>query len=155
MSATATVRVIKDTNGAGLDALIKRLDKGEHRVLVGVPAGKTEPDGKSTAFVAATVEFGMIGPERPFLRGGVRAALPQVRRVAASDLSDVARGTKTMGVALDRAGIIGAGSVKAYMAGPNFAPNAPSTIARKGSSQPTVDTASVRQNITHVVEGKV
>jgi hypothetical protein len=152
MPTSGTVRVIKDTHGAGLDALIKRLGRGEHRVLVGVPKGAGDEGGVSVAQVAAFVEFGASGPERPFLRGGVREALPQVSRVASRDLSDVARGTKTLDVALERAGAIGAGSVKRYMAGSTFAPNAPSTIAKKGSSQPTIDDAQLRQSITSVLE---
>jgi len=151
------VKVIKDTGGDGLRALAERLRRGEHRVLVGVPRGAgAEENGASLAQVAAWTEFGTAtSPERPFLRGGVREALPQVRRLAASDLSGVARGTMTMNTALERTGVIAAGEVKRYMVGSNFAPNAPSTIVAKGSSQPTVDDAQLRQAITSVVEGKV
>lgn len=150
---SATVRVIRDTKGAGLDALIKRLGKSG-RVLVGVPSGAgAEENGVSLAQVGAMVDFGTKDmPERPFLRNGVREALPQVSRVARGDLSDVARGTKTLDIALERAGAIGAGSVKKYMVGSNFAPNAPSTIKRKGSSQPTVDEGQLRQAVTSVLE---
>lgn len=34
----------------------------------------------------------------------------------------------------------------------NWPPNAPSTVKRKGSSQPNIDTAQLRRSITHVVE---
>lgn len=152
--SSGNVRVIEDTKGRGLDALLKRIGKGEKRVLVGVPQGSGDDgNGVSVAQVAAFTEFGASGPERPFLRGGVREALPEVRRVAAHDLAGVAEGTMPMRAALERAGAIGAGKVKEYMAGPHFAPNAPSTIARKGSSQPTIDKAQLRQSITSVVEG--
>lgn len=155
--ASGNVRIIKDTGGAGLDALAKRLRAGVNRVLVGVPKGAGEEEnGVTVAQVAAWTEFGTSrAPERPFLRGGIREALPAVRRSAAVDIRDVARGTKTMEAALDRAGIIGAGSVKRYMTGPHFVPNAPSTIKAKGSSQPTIDEAQLRQAITSVLEGKV
>jgi len=154
--ASSNVRVIRDTNGAGLAALAKRLRAGEHRVLVGVPRGAgNEENGASLPMVAATVEFGKENqPERPFLRGGIRKALPTVRRVAARDLAAVARGQKTIDGALDMTGVIAVGAVKQFMVGPNFEPNAPSTIAKKGSSQPTVDQAQLRQSITSVVEGK-
>lgn len=57
--STGNVRVIRDTKGAGLDALMRRLGRGEHRVLVGVPAGAgNEENGTSLAQVAAVVEFG-------------------------------------------------------------------------------------------------
>jgi hypothetical protein len=155
MPSTGNVRIIKDTHGAGLEALAKRLRAGEHRVLVGVPRGAgAEENGVSLAQVAAFTEFGTsTSPERPFLRGGIRKTLPTVRRVAARDLSAVARGTKTLNGALEMTGIVAVGGVKEYMTGPNFAPNAPSTIKKKGSSQPTIDDANLRQSITHVVEG--
>src|SRR3970040_344866 len=112
--ASSNVRVIRDTNGAGLAALAKRLRAGEHRVLVGVPRGAgAEENGTSLAQVAARTEFGTAtAPGRPFLRGGVRTALPTVRRVAARDLAAVARGTKTLDGALEMSGVIAAGAVK-------------------------------------------
>lgn len=154
--SSANVRIIQDTRGAGLEALSKRLRAGEHRVLVGVPRGAgAEENGASLALVAATVEFGKENqPERPFLRGGVRESLPTVRRAAARDLASVAEGHKTMDAALEMSGVIAVGAVKAYMNGPHFAPNAPSTIKKKGSSQPTIEDAQLRQSLTSVVEGK-
>lgn len=151
--SSANVRIIRDTKGAGVDALIKRLGKGG-RVLVGVPRGAgAEENGVSLAQVAAFTEFGTsTAPERPFLRAGIRGALPKVSRVAARDLAAVAEGTKSMDAALEMAGVIGAGEVKRYMVGPHFAPNAPSTIAKKGSSQPTIDQAQLRQSVTSVLE---
>jgi hypothetical protein len=151
---SASVRIIKDTKGAGLDALLKRIGKGEQRVLVGVPRGAgAEENGVSLAQVAAFTEFGTDkAPARPFLRGGIRKGLPTIARVAARDISAVAHGTKSMDVALEMAGVIGTGAVKEFMAGPNFVPNAPYTIAKKGSSQPTIEDAQLRQSITHVLE---
>lgn len=153
---SAYARVISDTGLVGVKALADRLQKAAHsRVKVGVPAGPTEADGTSTAVVGATVEFGRpsVGqPERPFLRGGVNDSLPAVRRVAAHDLVLVADGQMGVAVALERIGQAAAGSVKQYMAGDHFAPNAPATVDRKGSSQPTIDSSHLRQSITHVVE---
>jgi hypothetical protein len=154
MGSSVSVKVIKDTKGAGVAALQRRLRASVQRVLIGVPAGPTEPDGASMALVAATVEFGKDNqPERPFLRGGIRESLPQVRALAKHDLAAVSEGRMTIPVALERIGLVAVGSVKKYMAGDNFAPNAPSTIAKKGSSQPTIDSGALRQSITHVVEG--
>jgi hypothetical protein len=121
---------------------------------VGVPAGAgNEENGASLAQVAGWVEFGTsTSPERPFLRGGVRTALPLCSRIARHDLAAVAEGKMSMGTALDRQGLAAVGAVKQYMAGPNFAPNAPATIAKKGSSQPTIDEGQLRQAVTHVVE---
>ena len=54
---------------------------------------------------------------------------------------------------LRRAGKIGANVSKRWFTDPrnNWAPNAPSTIARKKSDQPLIDTGALRQAITFVV----
>lgn len=149
-----SVAVVHDTKGAGLEALAKRLKRlAAGRVLIGVPKGKETLDGESLALRAARVEFGAgHSPERPFLRGGIRDGLPKFKAIAEHDARAVAEDRMSPQVALERLGVAGAGHVKEYMAGPNFVPNAPSTIAKKGSSQPTIDTSAVRQAITHVVE---
>jgi hypothetical protein len=150
-----SVHVLKNTEGRGLMALSQRLAKLNKRVLIGVPKGKAESDGTPTALAAARTEFGDPArnqPERPFLREGIRSNYPRITRYNVSSLRAVAEGTMTADLALERMGALAAGGVKQYMAGPNFAPNAPSTIAKKGSSQPTIDHGQVRQAITHVVE---
>lgn len=202
---SASVRIIKDTKGAGLDALLKRLGKGEHRVLVGVPAGAgNEENGISLAQVAAINEFGgtiktherasrelrfsehafrnkegfdsyrfakrgakrfIVGraraytqegykiPARPFLRGGIRSNLPRFSRLSARLLRNVAQGAQTLRGALELVGHDAAGAVKRYITSGAIEANAPSTIKKKGSSQPLVDDAQLRQSITSVVEG--
>ena len=145
----------------GVSDLAKRLgmDRPAQRELVGIPAGKTEPDGESMAQVGAWVEFGTEAsathpgsPERPYMRQGIRAGEMQIRRVAKHDLREVGRGEMTMRDALGRMGEVGAGAVKKYMAGDNFEANAPATVAKKGSSQPTIDSTALRGSITHVPE---
>jgi hypothetical protein len=148
-----SVHVLKDTEGRGLMALSDRLRRLNKRILVGVPEGKTEPDGTSTAKVAAMVEFGTVdSPERPFLRNGIRHAYPAITRFNAPALRAVAEGKMSADVALAHTGELAVAGVKREMVSGDFAPNAPSTIAKKGSSQPTIDTAQLRQSITYKVE---
>lgn len=150
-----SVHVLKDTEGRGLMALSQRLKRLNKRILVGVPSGKIEPDGTSTALVAAIVEFGSPDrgiPERPFLRGGIRNAYPTITRYNAPALRAVAEGTMSAEVALAHTGELAVAGVKKEMVSGHFAPNAPSTIAKKGSSQPTIDHGRLRQSITFVVE---
>ena len=55
----------------------------------------------------------------------------------------------------EKAGMLGRDACKNYIAsGENLAPNAPSTIARKGSSKPLIDTASMMNSITYAVRRK-
>jgi hypothetical protein len=150
-----TVKVVKDTGGAGLDAMKKRLGSLDRSVLVGVPAGKREPDGTSTALVAAVNEFGSGDgriPARPFLRPAIRDNLPEFRRLNAGTVSRVARDQMAPVKALDTLGVVASGKVKKKIVDGPFQPNAPSTIKRKKSSRPLIDTGSMRQSITHVLD---
>jgi len=167
---SVTVKITGNANLPGLDALAKRLRVGGPmpRELVGVPSGLKDEDGTSLALVAARTEFGgveerevesgqfgpaqKVQPERPFMRMGIRSGIPELRRVARHELAALAEGRGTMTGVLDLMGAVGAGAVKKYMVGDHFAPNAPSTIAKKGSEQPTVESGSLRQQITHVPE---
>lgn len=150
------VRIISGGDLPGLRALADRV-RAKGRALVGVPAGKAEPDGTSMAEVAAVNEFGSEDgriPERSFLRAGTRAHVKDLRDVAAPALRRVAEGTGSMTQALEVLGQAGAGGVKRYIAAEGqFAPNAPSTIAKKGSEHPLIASSQLLQSITSVVEG--
>ena len=55
----------------------------------------------------------------------------------------------------EKAGMIGRDACKKYIQdGSHLAPNAPSTIAKKGSSLPLVDTGSMLNSITYAVRRK-
>ena len=53
-----------------------------------------------------------------------------------------------------KAGMVGRDACKKWILGGHLAPNAPSTIARKGSSTPLVDTGSLLNSITYAVRKK-
>lgn len=152
---SATVHILKDTEGRGLMALSRRLAKLNKRVLIGVPAGKSEEDGASMALVAAVNEFGSPDrgiPERPFLRAGIRENYPRITRLNVRTLREVAEGTMTADTALNLLGEVTAGGVKAKIAEGGFVANAPSTIKAKGSDKPLIDSGALRQSITYLVE---
>lgn len=151
------VRILQDTNGAGLAALAKRLEAGRHSVLVGLPAGKGHgiDSGLSVAEVGAWLEFGTWNaPERPWLRPGILKNLGAFRRLAQVDLVGIAEGRLSMDAALNRLGVFAVGRVQNEITHGPAVPNAPSTIAKKGSSVPRIDTGMVRQSVTYVVEGQ-
>ncbi len=152
---SVSVRIVGNQGLPGLDALARRLRvaKGPQRELVGVPSGPVEADGTSLAEVALWTEFGTeTAPERPFMRGGIREGTPEIKRVARHDLALLAEGSGTMETVLGRMGEVGAGAIKRYMTSDNFVANAPSTVAKKGSAQPTIDSGSLRSSITHAPE---
>lgn len=56
---------------------------------------------------------------------------------------------------MNKAGMIGRDACKKYITdGTHLAPNAPSTIARKGSSTPLIDTGALLNSITYEVRRK-
>lgn len=153
MSA-AGLRVVLDTGGAGVRSLKARVESLHQRVLVGVPAGKKEADGTSLALVAASNEFGTSKiPERPFLRTGINDNMPKFVQTSAVLLRQFASGSMSEDHALGVVGLQAAAAVKTKIIDGPFAANAPSTIRRKKSSRPLVDTGNLRQTITYVVEG--
>lgn len=156
MKITGEFRVTKDTNFAGLQALAQRLRANMDTVLVGVPAGAEEKDGTPLALVAAANEFGTSDgriPERAFLRR-LRSRRHQryLMQVNRASLIPVVAGRSTMERALERLGTVAVGIVKREIAEGRFAPNAPSTIAKKGSERPLIDTGQLRQSITWMLD---
>ncbi len=149
-----SVRVLQDTKMAGVAKLGLRLRAlAASRVLVGIPEGKTEPDGTSTAQVGAWNEFGTATiHERPWLRTGITRNLPYFKRVNEANLRAVMDGRMAVGTALDILGVAAAGKVKENLIKGPWTPNAPSTIAAKGSDKPLIDSTQLVNSISHEVE---
>ncbi len=144
----------------GLTELLKRMESDHASVLIGVPAGAQEPDGTSSAMVAATNEFGSPErniPERPVLRQGGRRAMREMDKSNETLMHSVIDGKRTLEQAVDLMGVMAVGIVKREFVDPQppFQPNAPATIARKKSTRPLIDTGQYRQNITHTTEANL
>lgn len=130
-------------------AELKKLAQLE--VVVGFQEGDTYEDGTSLAEVAAYNEFGSSDtPARPFMRQSfeghqaeLKAACEQVNKVIASG--------GTAEEALKKLGVTVKGLVQAEIVEGDFAPNAPSTIQKKGSEQPLIDTGHMRQSVNYVI----
>jgi hypothetical protein len=137
----------------GLGAVEARLRALAHAtVKIGWAQGPKYADGTSVAQVAAWNEFGTETiPERPALRTGIKRAQPGVRALNKANLKGVIDGRMAASRALGLLGEYGKSEVqRAIVAGP-WVPNAPSTIRRKGSSKPLIDTSQVLQTVTYQV----
>lgn len=119
------------------------------RVLVGFHGDEPPyPDGTSIAEVAAFNEFGTSRiPARPFMRNAVDkyqdSWFEQIRK-------DRQRGLDEHAIA-QRLGLRMVGDIRQEITDLDTPPNAPSTIARKGSSNPLIDTGRMRQSVKHKV----
>lgn len=146
----------EDTLTPALEELKKRLAAGEHMVKVGLPDDeKLDIDGagtgKTLGETALINEFGSedgLIPERPAFRMGLAHGQHDFNRLNKANLVLVAKGKKHLDQALGELGEMGVARVKTEILDGDFVENAPSTIARKGSSHPLIDTAQEKNSVT-------
>lgn len=151
--------MIKVTDNGAARVLRVTNQRGKSFVTVGVlgregskPAGKGSPI--TVAQVAEWAEFGIGQPERSWLRGWVDSNEGLIFDRIERETRAVLQGKRTQAQALKRIGVWLQGEVQLNIA--NFPdnglePNAPSTIERKGSSVPLINTGQLRSSITHKV----
>lgn len=96
----------------------------------------------------------MFIPPRPFLRSTFDAKKSEWNALLMRMAPLVLAGKLTVEQALELLGQRASADVRRRItSGSNFTPNAPSTIRRKGSSRPLVDTGQLVNSISYVVEG--
>lgn len=150
---------VTDTD-RGLQSVAARL-VGHSRVRVGIlaDAPKTEHEGATSTGatlveVAAANEFGVPGhiPQRSFVRGTVDAHLDEIHGVQAALAKQIILGKITGKVAMERLGAYIQGLMQREIARGIMPENAQSTIDRKGSSKPLIDTGQLRSGISFQIE---
>lgn len=135
------------------DALKKELERmmSDKTVLVGIheDAGMTDDGELTMAQLGAIQHFGtQTIPARPWLDVGVKTGAPDYLEVLENHSDD-------LDTALEIIGQIAVGKVQVYITELQDPPNAPSTIAQKGSSNPLIDTGAMRQSVTYsIMQGK-
>ena len=161
-------------SGEGLERLLESVALlKSNRVLVGIPGENAGRGGAlnnvQLAFIHANGSPKQGIPARPFLepaleqaQGEISERMGEAARMAVE--GDLAGALGTM----DAAGAAGEEAARSYIGGGNLAPNAPITVSGgwmrgrggesfkiegKGASQPLVDSGSLRNSITHKVEG--
>ena len=144
-----------DRLGDKLRQIRERLQKNSG-VLVGLPAGTgSYEDGAPIAVIGAVHEFGSADgtiPERSFLRVPLRQNAEDFKSVWRAQISKVVEGELSMHQVMSQLGAR-AVAVSQEAISEGIAPgNAESTVKRKGSSKPLIDTGQLRQSITFIVE---
>lgn len=159
----STTKVTDTDRGAG--ELVKRLRalaKSTRRVKVGIlsDAPKKAREGSrgklSLLEVAIVHEFGAPAaniPQRSFIRATIDERAADIARLQLVVAQRVAMGEITEEQGLSQIGAKVAGWIKARIADGIAPPLAESTVARKKSSKPLVDTGQLRSAVAHVVEG--
>ena len=125
----------------------KRRMKGKRNVAVGFPSGEVSGHNLNKA---VWQEFGTSRgiPERPFMRGSVSKNKGKYKKQMTAAAKAITNGGLTMELAMDQLGAVAAGDIQAEIVALQDPPNAPSTIAKKGSSNPLIDTGAMRQSVT-------
>lgn len=127
------------------------------RVQVGIVEGAgNHSSGISMAELAAIHLFGAPSkniPARDFLRAPLEAAKSEQIRITTMVAKSITHTGMSIEKGLDVIGIWGEATIKAAMRSGDIKPsNAPSTVARKGSSTPLVDTGELHDAISHKVK---
>lgn len=119
-------------------------------VFVGVRGG----GDSELVIIAASNEFGAPSvnvPERSYLRSTVDEKRADYAAALTRIVRDEVDGKRVARLGLERLGAKAAGDVQRKIVALRDPPNAPSTIAAKGSSNPLIDTGRLRQSIDWVV----
>jgi len=129
-------------------------------VTVGIQenAGDHEGGDITNAHLGATLHFGaeiktkngktFSIPARPWLDVGVQSGVEDYNQLIQGGIED----GLPIDQILEQIGVVAVAAVQGYMTELNAPPNAPSTIAKKGSSNPLIDTGALRQSITYKIE---
>jgi hypothetical protein len=141
-------------NLAKFKQLIEQLKaSGEKAVYVGFPAEFNEKvegsDNFNLASLAAVLEFGNERiPSRPFLR---QTLAENQEKYTALFVKLFESGISIEKI-YEQIALIAQGDVQQNIANGKWAANAPSTIKRKKSSKPLIDTGKLRQSVRGIVK---
>ncbi len=148
---------VKDRNTPEGDRFFKEIEKLKQlQVRVGYQHGEVqEEDGADLLDIALWNELGTSRtPSRPFMRDSVDDNADKINAFLKNQIKKLARGETTAEQILKEIGVFQKGLVQAKIVDGDFEPNAPSTIARKGSDKPLIDTGRMRQSVNFVITKK-
>ncbi len=141
------------------DAVLKQIERdlkelASYEIAVGVQGAEAaesyDDTGATVAEVAIWNEFGTEKiPERPFMRQTAEKHNNWSEETADAWNSVINR--LNPGLAAQLIGQKARGDIQEEIANGEFTPNAPRTIAKKGSARPLIDTGRMRQSITFKV----
>lgn len=139
------------------DDIAKELDKllnqfrTDKTILVGIQddAGLHE-GGIGNATLGAVLHFGTDNghiPPRPWLDEGIESGDKEYVQI----ISDGIESGQDIDTILEQIGVTAVAYVQNYMTDLAEPANAESTVKKKGSSNPLIDTSALKQAITHLV----
>ena len=131
----------------------------DKEVAVGFQHGDAiEEDGTDICDIAAWNELGTehgtwIIPPRPFLRKSVDENEDKIDALINTSAADLMNG-KTAEQILKKIGVFQQGLIKEKITEGDFAENADSTIRKKGSDHPLIDTGIMKSSVNYWIRQK-
>lgn len=124
-------------------------------VRIGFQRGQaSESDGTDICDIAAWNELGTVNmPSRPFMRKSVDENEGKIKSFVKSMKKELVSGTSGEQI-LKKIGIFQKDLIQEKITEGDFAPNAASTVKKKGSSKPLIDTGRMRQSVNYVIKEK-
>lgn len=128
-----------------------KVTRGSKGVTVGIheDAGMHPDSTITNAQIGALLNYGTdkIQP-RAWLIPGVKSAEQDMKDTVAHGLES----GESVERIIQQVGVVAAGAVQQYMTDLQYPPNAPSTIAQKGSSNPLIDSGALRASVSWKVD---
>lgn len=136
----------------GYDALFKRLDKAAN-VTVGIHSdrGSDQKGLLTVADIATWAEFGLGQPQRSWLRDWVTEQQGDIHKAIRSLGLAVIKGPLDAPQAIEQLGLLLKAKIQERISNGIYPENAASTIAKKGSSTPLIDTGQFRSSVDYKV----
>lgn len=122
---------------------------GHSKVKVGFPASKTSRD---VLMKAVWTHFGTVknpDSEWPFITNAFNDNRRRYLAALKKNAKSILRGQVDAGSVMSRLGLLAQGDVQMEMVNISSPANAQSTIKKKGSSNPTIDTGETKNNVTY------
>ena len=105
--------------------------------------------------VAAFNELGTdTTPSRPFLRQSLDNHHPEIEAFLKDQIAQLTNGSTTADRIMQQTSVFLRGLIQDEIVEGDFTPNAPSTVKKKGSATPLVDTGHMRQSVITIVDKK-
>ncbi|MEA0552956.1 hypothetical protein U1P98_04430 [Lysinibacillus irui] len=148
------VRISSNNNIPRVIQSLKDLKKYE------IEVGVFGSNGAEYVMIAGVQEFGItirnergsiVIPERSFLRTTFDDKNNEWFTFLKKQIEHVINGRINAQILCERLGAKMVGDIQEKLTDINSPPNAPATIAKKGSSNPLIDTGGLRQRITYKV----
>ncbi len=155
-SSSSSVRDID----RGWKRVIKEFREAGREAVAGYPVGATTglaPEGTPIWLYMTYNEEGVPAlniPSRPFMAQAFQNNSQKYEDMRDKGVADVIAGRGTMANVLTRIAVEMHNDIKRELLSGNFAPNAPSTVERKGSSLPLFDTGAATSAVTFEVRDR-